>query len=213
MADFEQQITGLVEQGKSGELIEVFQAHLFELFRQQVNPVLIYDFVTEVLTWIKIAITKHYRDTAITCLYSIDRNRLRLCTTKEALVTYLNTLLQTVSTSIIELLSEDSGYYVVNRAKDYTKDHYTQIDFSLQDVANYVGLSKNHFSRVFHEITGQKFWDYVTQYRIEKAKELLKKSNRSNCDISRAIGYESEFYFSMKFKRVVGLSPQQFRRL
>jgi|GEM_PF-6426105 len=213
LADFEQQITDLVEQGKSGDLIDVFQARLFDLFRKRVNPSLIYDFVFDVLTWIRIAILKHYRDAAINCLYSIDQNRLRVCTTKEALVMYLNLLLQTISKSIIEMLAEDSGYYVVKRAKDYTKDHYTQVDFSLQDVADYVGLSKNHFSRVFHEITGQKFWDYVTQHRVEKAKELLKKSNSSNYDISLAIGYASEFYFSKKFKMVVGLTPQQFRKL
>ncbi|MBK8030791.1 MAG: helix-turn-helix transcriptional regulator [Chloroflexi bacterium] len=80
-------------------------------------------------------------------------------------------------------------------------------------IDDYVGLSKNHFSRVFHKTTGVKFWDYVTQLRIEKAKELLKGSNRSNYEICREIGYESEFYFSKIFKKVVGVAAQEFRRL
>lgn len=212
VADFENHIMELVEQGKCEELISVFQSHLSNLFLKQVYPPLIYDFVIDVLKWIKITTAKQYRDDTLTSFYTIDRNRLRLCATKENMVSYLDSLLKNASQAVQEFIAGNSSYYIVRRAKEYTKEHYTQVEFSLHDVADFVGLSKNYFSKVFHESTGQKFWDYVTQYRIEKAKELLRNSNRSNCEISLSIGYESEFYFSKIFKRVVGISPQQYRK-
>ncbi len=183
------------------------------MFRRRVNPSLLYDFVFDVFNWVKIAITKQYPASPLADLGSIDRNRLRACASTETFVAYLTLHLQTIGEEVNGLLAEDPGYYVVRRAKDYAREHYSAVEFSLQDVADYVGLSKNHFSRVFHKTTGMKFWDYVTQLRIEKAKELLKKSNRSNYEICRAIGYESEFYFSKVFKRVVGVGAQQYRRL
>ena len=121
--------------------------------------------------------------------------------------------LRAIDEAITDFLADDPGYYIVQRAKDYAREHYAAAGFSLQAVADYVGLSKNHFSRVFHETTGIKFWDYVTQLRIEKAKELLKESNRPNSEICHEIGYESEFYFSKVFKRVVGIAAQEFRKL
>ena len=213
LVDFEHSIAELVEQGKSGELIQNLHDHLADLFKRWVNPSLVCDFVFDVLHWVKLSITKQYPAVPLTGLGSLDRNRLRACATQEALVAYLTQHLQTISEAVNHQLAENPGYYIVKRAKGYAREHYTATEFSLQDVADYVGLSKNHLSRVFHETTGMKFWDYVTQLRIEKAKELLKKSNRSNYEICHEIGYESEFYFSKIFKRVVGVAAQEFRRL
>jgi two-component system response regulator YesN len=212
-ADFEQPIAELVEQGKPGELIARVQLQLADLFRRRVEPGLIFDFVYDVLNWVKIDVTKQYRPVVLTGIEIASRDRLRACATRVALAAYLDEYMRTIGEAVSNLLAEDSGYYIVKRAKEYTRQHYTDMDFSLEQVAEYVGVSKNHFSRVFHKVTGKKFWDYVTQLRMEKAKELLKQSNSSNYEICRAVGYESEFYFSRMFKRVVGVAAQQFRRI
>lgn len=213
LSDFEQPIAELVEQGKSAALIESLQDLLAHLFGRRLAPSLIFDFVFDVLNWVKIHITKHHRTVALAGLETINRDRLRACASSRSLVAYLNNLLQTIGAAVNNLLAADPGYFIVRRAKDYTRQHYTEAEFSLQDVAIYVGLSKNHFSQIFHKMTGQKYWDYVTQLRIEKAKEMLKQSNCSNSEICHAIGYESEFYFSKIFKRVVGVAAQQFRKM
>lgn len=209
---FEHQIVELVEQGKCDELISMFQTQLSDMFLKQVYPSLIYEFILDVFTWIKIAVAKQYKNNYLSDLYTIERHQLQLCATKEDLLSFVISLLENAGRAVQKYLSENTNYYVVRRAKEYTQEHYTEVDFSLQEVSNSVGLSKNHFSKVFHENTGQKYWDYVTSYRIEKAKDLLRNSNQSNYEICLSIGYENEFYFSKVFKRVVGLSPQQYRK-
>lgn len=213
LAEFEHPIAELVEQGKSSDLIESLQSNFSGLTGRWVHPAFLYDFAFDFLNWVKISVTKQYPSKSLTNLVTVDRNQLRTYATKEILLEYLCQHLQTIGEAVHDLLAENPGYYIVQRAKNYTREHYATKKFSLQDVADYVGLSKNHLSRVFHETTGVKFWDYVTQLRIERAKELLKESSRSNYEISREIGYESEFYFSKVFKKIVGIAAQEFRRL
>ena len=59
----------------------------------------------------------------------------------------------------------------------------------------------------------EKIWDYVTRLRIEYAKRLLQNTDKTNYEISNLIGYKSEYHFSRKFKKLVGISPSQFRKL
>ena len=213
LADFEQPIIELVEQGRSSVLVERLQFHLFDLFSQHVKTRLIEALIYDVFNWIKIAVAKQYPGYTLAERGAVDTNRLRACATTEALVDFITFYLRSIGDALSTALTDDPGYYIVKSAKDYAREHYTEASLSLQDVADHVGLSKNHFSRVFHKTTGMKFWDYVTQLRIEKAKELLKQSNRSNYEICREIGYESEFYFSKIFKKVVGIAAQEFKRL
>ncbi len=213
LGDFEQVIIELVEQGKSDGIIKSLQTHISDYVDKRVNPALLYDFVFDVLNWIKVALTKQYPMKSLSGLASVNRDRLRACGKSEALLAFLRQYIQTIGEAVNNLLTAEPGYFIVQRAKAYARAHYTLVDFSLQDAADYVGISKNHFSRVFHEVTGIKFWDYVTQLRIEKAKELLKKSIYSNHEICCAIGYKSEFYFSKIFKKVVGVATHEFRRL
>lgn len=212
LSDFEPAITELVEQGNSGGVIEQLQRHLMPMFSRQVKPELIETLLVDFSNWVKIALTKQYPGVVFSELAAVERYRLRACATQAALLDFLARCLEGVAEAVRGLLADDPGYYIVKRAKDYARAHYTETDLSLQAVADHVGLSKNHFSRVFHKTTGVKFWDYVTQLRIDKAKELLKGSNRSNSEICHEIGYESEFYFSKIFKKVVGVAAQEFRR-
>lgn len=213
-ADFEYPIAQFVEQGKGSELWAMLHNRLDSMIRQRVEPGLLFDFVFEVLNWVKIEMVKRYGASSLTETPAVvvSRDRVRACGTRQDLFSYLENYIKTLSRVVESLLLADSDRYIVTQARDYTRKHFTEVEFTLQDVATYVGLSKNHFSSVFHTTTGQKFWDYVTQLRIDKAKEMLKQSNCSNSEISLAIGYESEFYFSKIFKKVVGVPAQQYRR-
>ena len=100
----------------------------------------------------------------------------------------------------------------MRRAKQYAKEHYREPDFSLQAAADYVGLSKNHFSRVFHLSTNVRFWDYLTQIRIREACEKLREDIPISV-ICEEIGYKTESYFNRKFKQLMGMTPGQYRRM
>ncbi|MBQ1491687.1 MAG: helix-turn-helix transcriptional regulator, partial [Blautia sp.] len=84
--------------------------------------------------------------------------------------------------------------------------------FSVQDAADYNGISKNYFTSLYKEQAGIGFWDYVTGRRMERAKELLLSTDDLISSIASQVGYESEFHFSRKFKELFGQSPSQFRK-
>lgn len=85
-------------------------------------------------------------------------------------------------------------------------------DLNMSDVANYVGYSHSHFSKIFNEEMGCGFRTYLTQVRIEKSKSLLLSSNASIADICEQCGFEDQSYHCKVFKKLVGVTPDKFRK-
>lgn len=100
---------------------------------------------------------------------------------------------------------------VILQAKQYIDEHYPDADMSLSSVADRVGHSPCHFSTVFGEETGQTFKEYLTETRIRRAKELLRTTALRSSEISDRVGYNDPHYFSLVFRKSVGLSPKEFR--
>ena len=84
-------------------------------------------------------------------------------------------------------------------------------DLSLSQVAASVNLSPSHFSVVFSQEMGETYRDYLTRVRIEHAKELLRTTNLLCAEVAYQSGYNDPHYFSYIFKKITGMSPQQFR--
>ncbi|MFC5404092.1 response regulator transcription factor [Cohnella soli] len=99
---------------------------------------------------------------------------------------------------------------IVERAKAYAKQHLHE-PISLDDVAEGIHLSKNYFCNVFKAETGLTFWDYLTQIRIEKAKELL-QTDMKTYEIAYTVGYENASYLSKVFKKAHGITPSEYRK-
>lgn len=99
---------------------------------------------------------------------------------------------------------------VIDRAKAYITEHYAD-DISLDDVSRAVNISPYYFSKVFRAETGDTFIEYVTNIRIEKAKELLHGAELSMKEICGQIGYADPNYFSRIFKKNVGMTPTEFK--
>lgn len=98
----------------------------------------------------------------------------------------------------------------IHRAKEYIAQHFAE-NISLDEICRHAGVSKNYFCHLFKGETGLSIWDFLTNYRIEKAKEFLAGSDLKNYEISYRIGYENPSYFSKTFKKITGLSPSEFR--
>jgi two-component system response regulator YesN len=81
---------------------------------------------------------------------------------------------------------------------------------SLELAADSVGLSPNRLSRLLVEESGRGFSDLLIEYRIEKAKELLREPGASIKQVSAACGYPDPNYFSRLFKKVTGSTPSSF---
>jgi len=97
----------------------------------------------------------------------------------------------------------------VARAIGFVKENYGS-QISLEQAAYSVGISPNRLSRTFSEETGSGFSDFLIEFRIERAKELLAMPGASIKHVSVSCGYPDPNYFSRLFKKVTGLTPTAF---
>lgn len=100
---------------------------------------------------------------------------------------------------------------IIHEIKQFISKNYHREDISLLDAAEYVNLSPQHLSRLFKKEMGITFVDYLTQVRIGKAIELFKDENLKMYEIAERIGYTTQHYFSSVFKKVLGVSPIEYR--
>ncbi|WP_461206239.1 helix-turn-helix domain-containing protein [Clostridium sp. DL1XJH146] len=111
---------------------------------------------------------------------------------------------------VIIINSNTESNVYIKQMKDYVKKYYTE-DFNIKEVATEIGLTTSYMSTLFKKSTGQTYKDYLINYRLLKAKELLSNTTESVATISRKVGYENENYFSKIFKIKVGVTPSQYR--
>jgi two-component system response regulator YesN len=101
---------------------------------------------------------------------------------------------------------------LICETKNYVLQNYADTDLSLQTAAARYFVSPEHLSRVFRHETGVTFVDFVTQTRIRKAIEWLLNSDLKIHEVAHKVGYSTQHYFSIAFKRVLGVSPAEYRR-
>lgn len=105
---------------------------------------------------------------------------------------------------------ENRSNGIIDRAKEYIMTHY-QKDISLDDVSREVDISPYYFSKLFKEATGDNFIEYLTNLRIDKAKDLLDNTELSMKEICVQVGYANPNYFSRIFKKNVGVTPTEYK--
>lgn len=96
-------------------------------------------------------------------------------------------------------------------AKEYIADHYDKA-ITLEEVAEAVNLSPQYFSKTFKERAGSSFIDYLTELRVERAKELIRSKQKSVKEVCYHVGYKDPNYFSRVFKKYTGVSPSDYRQ-
>ena len=102
--------------------------------------------------------------------------------------------------------------YVLEKIDRYLEENYNK-EISLDTVAAVVNLSASYLSFVFKENSGLNFVDYVNQFRLRKAKELLENTSYNISQIAELVGYSSANSFSKVFKKYNGISPAQYRKI
>ncbi len=100
---------------------------------------------------------------------------------------------------------------IVEETKEYIHNNYQAEELSLNSAASYVNISPSYLSSVFSQETGQTFVKYLTDLRMNKAKELLVCTNKRSSEIGIEVGYKDPHYFSYLFKKTQGCTPLQFR--
>lgn len=101
---------------------------------------------------------------------------------------------------------------IVEVVKDYVAKHYSE-DITLAKITGLVYVNGNYFSEMFKTCTGENFIDYLTRVRIDRAKTLLKDVAVKTYEVGMLVGYADPNYFSKVFKKVVGITPSQYRNI
>lgn len=100
----------------------------------------------------------------------------------------------------------------VTVTKKFIRENYKRTDLSIKDMADYVHLNVSYLSTHFRKVCGVTINAYLTEVRIEKAKEYI-RSGRYNADeIGRLVGYEDGNYFYRIFKRQTGMTTKEYRK-
>lgn len=87
-----------------------------------------------------------------------------------------------------------------------------QIAWTLEKMAQEVGMSRAAFAKRFKDMVGQPMFEYMTSLRIQKAKELLQETRLPLYEISSRVGYESDLAFTKTFKKHTGTTPTRYRK-
>ena len=106
----------------------------------------------------------------------------------------------------------NSRLELINAAKDFIESNY-QNQLTVEIISNAVNLSASYFSKVFKETTNLSPYDYLLSVRLEKAKELLHKTDFSISHIAYLTGFNSDANFIYFFKKHTGLSPLKFKQI
>lgn len=99
---------------------------------------------------------------------------------------------------------------LAEKAMKYIEENIAA-DLSLEQIADALHISASHLSRTFKKAAGISLTDYINQFRIRKAKELLRGTDIYIYAVSEMVGYHDATYFSSMFKKLVGVSPSEYR--
>lgn len=112
---------------------------------------------------------------------------------------------------IRDRINSYQGGKMLKKALEYIDTNYDRDALSLNLVAEQTGMSANYLSAIFSQSMQKTFVEYVTEKRIEKAKKLLKQTDKTSGEIAKEVGYKDSHYFSFVFKKLQGCSPREYR--
>lgn len=100
----------------------------------------------------------------------------------------------------------------IEPALAHIQAHYGE-ELSLAGLAGLCGLSPTYFSRLFRQKAGIPVFAFINRLRVRKACSLLKRSDASILEVALSVGYNNVSFFNRYFRRVMNMSPREYRKL
>lgn len=121
----------------------------------------------------------------------------------------------TTGNNYIDLLAInniDPNEGVINQALSYIQEYYDSKDLSLQVIAEHCHISPSYLSRIFKQKKGCTITEHINKTRVEEAKHLLQQPDTTITDTAKKVGFSDRSYFSKVFKKIMGLSPSDYKK-
>lgn len=120
--------------------------------------------------------------------------------------------LEEMASASLDSSTYDKTTILMGKVKTYLQHNYMMYDISLDSVSAILDINASYFSAQFKRAFGVNFVDYLTDLRINAAKELLQDPFHATAEVAGMVGYESPNYFARAFKKKTGMTPTEYRR-
>lgn len=124
---------------------------------------------------------------------------------------FLDYFMRSTVSTVVKGSTKLQDYYI-KEAITYLEQNF-QNDISVVDIANRLGINRSYFGKIFKQTLKQTPQEFLINYRMIKATELLRLTKMSIGDISKAVGYENQLHFSRAFKKIYNISPREWRNI
>lgn len=114
-------------------------------------------------------------------------------------------------TEILKLKSVYASNDVIEKMQIYAHRNYYK-NLNVEFLSSLFYMNRSYCSHLFKDKTGENFVDFVNRIRIEKAKELLRNTDKKMYQVSKSVGYDNVKYFFRIFKKIEGITPEQYRK-
>lgn len=138
------------------------------------------------------------------------KNSMKTSQTLEEIKNYIRMLLKKII-GVRDTISGRRYSDIIEIAKDQIRKTYMSDEISLNTIAAEVGMSPSYFSSIFSKEMGKTFVEYLTEIRMDRAKELLMCSSMKTSEIGYEVGYKDPHYFSYIFKKTQNCTTKEFR--
>lgn len=125
---------------------------------------------------------------------------------EKKLTAYYSSLMQKLGESC-----NKKNLQIIQKVIKYVKENYSR-DITLNEIANNLYFTPNYLSSLFSRSMGESFSNYITRYRVQKAKELLESGKYKVYEIGEMVGYKNPDYFSKIFKELIGFTPSSYKK-
>ena len=208
----QKKILDCVESRNRSEILKILEVLKERLKVDEVNDgqflLMIWNGVIEVLL---LGCKNCFHPETIEKMKEVFSSALHTCYSQEQMETKITRIVDRLLIKMDSAL-EEKGKKPIQDAKRYIQLHYME-PLTLEMVGDYAGLNPAYFSSLFKQEEGVSFLEFLTIVRMKKAKELLMTREKTMRDIAADVGYQDEKYFSRAFKKTVGLSPSEYRKI
>ncbi|MCR4626985.1 MAG: response regulator [Treponema sp.] len=196
----------LGDAGSVRQLVSLYCTTLFDFYQNNLDKIknAIFEFIVNLRNAI-LEMDNNYKDStfeqAFTTLSKTD-------TTYELEQFVLKSCMECVT--LASSLSKNNQNPIISQACEYLENHISE-EITLESAASQLNVSSFYLSKLFKKEKGENFISYLTDLRLKKAKNLLQDKSLIIKEITAAVGYNDQNYFSKLFKNKFGITPTEYR--
>ena len=214
--DTENDLLNSILEGNMEQITILLKAYWeeFNILLKQIDPTDVHTIIIQFLNMLERRLNKH--GNSLQDLMGISppfTDYINSMDTLSGLKENINKLVYTV-TEKVQIINDKvrtSSFASIQVAQKYIEEHYNE-KITLENISEKAFMSPSYFSVQFKKEMGKNFVEYLKEYRIEKAKDLLRVNNLKVYEISEMVGYQNPKYFTDMFKAFTGLTPLEYRQ-